>query len=92
MKRRAQNALGCLAVLGAFVVLYGIVGPTTDGAAFAEVIVDELVLRKTSDTYSTLTTLYAEHEARRGIALSVLGLFIAVPAVFGLWALHHDRP
>lgn len=92
MKQRSQIALGFLAVLGAFVFLYGIVGPVTTGAAFAEVIVDELRLPKEPDTYTKLGTLYANHETRRGTALAVLGLFISAPAVFGLWAISHDRP
>lgn len=92
MNQRVLIAFSFLAALGAFVVLYGIVGPTASGTAFAEVIVDELGLSKEPETYRKLTILYAHNETRRGILLSILGLLIALPAVFGLWTIRHDRP
>jgi hypothetical protein len=84
--RRARLALGFILLVGLFVMLYGIVGPISGGAAFAEVVVDGLGLPKERETYNKLSELYADHEYRRGILTLALGLVIAVPAFFGLWS------
>lgn len=89
---RSRIAFGFLTALGLFVVLYGIVGPVTTGAAFAEVVVDQLGLQKEPETYNKLTMLYADLESRRGLLLSGLGVLIALPAAFGLWTTSYDRP
>ncbi len=85
MGHYARIAFSFLTALGLFVGLYGIVGPTATGAAFAEVVVEQLDLPKEPETYSKLRMLYADLEARRGLLLSGLGLLITLPAAFGLW-------
>jgi hypothetical protein len=89
---RLRLAFGFLAALGLFVALYGIVGPVTGGAVFADAVVEELGLQKEPDVYDKLTMLYANHKATGYAMLVVLGLLIALPAFFGLWATLHDRP
>jgi len=74
-----------LLAIGLAQILYGVVGPISNGAAMAEVIVERLDLNRDPDTYIEIGNILAGSATRLGIAWSAMGALIAVVAGYGLF-------
>ncbi len=85
--------LAFLDLLGTVVTGWGLVSPIVTGSAFAEVVIDEFGLPKDNpETWEKLTKLYAKSGERGATMMSIVGLFILVPACIGLWTTRTALP
>jgi len=80
---QARLVFGYLILVGIAMMVWGVVGPVATGAAFSEVVVDELGLPKDPETYTKLRELYSDSDGRKAILTMIVGLFILGPAAFG---------
>ena len=84
--KQVRFALGFLLLLGAAVMVWGVFGPIARGAAFADVLVQELNLPRDPATFAKVREILFNSEIRSGVITLILGLLIAVPAALGLFA------
>ena len=64
---------------------WGIAGPVAIGAAFSDVMVEQLDLPSDPGTYEKIREIHADSEVRRGFMTLFLGVIITIPSAFGLW-------